>query len=215
MQVTGSKRDNSNVSRLSIRIPSGQSLHCESGSVGETITALDLWVEGAVVVPYPSVLAEQLDLEAMMTTSGVSLEQGARVFTSTPEGEISYALRLSAESAAVVEEWQREGKSVQLLSPLMNSVARAIEGCRLRKLVVLTLLNGVAYVAYTNKRQLHYAEALPIGGEQELVNLVALLNQDYDLRRARFVLLGEESKTYYKTLRKYFSRVRVEKNGNY
>ena len=215
MQVTGSKRDNSNVSRLSIRIPSGQSLHCESGSVGETITALDLWVEGAVVVPYPSVLAEQLDLEAMMTTSGVTFEQGDRLFTTNSQGEIDYALRLSAESAAVVEEWQREGKSVQLFSPLMSCVVRAIEGCRRKKLVVLTLLNGVAYVAYTNERQLQYAEALPIGSEQELVNLVALLNQDYDLRKARFILLGKESKAYYKTLRKYFSRVRVEKIENY
>ena len=183
--------------------------------MGETITALDLWVEGAVVVPYPSVLAEQLDLEAMMTTSGVTFEQGDRLFTTNSQGEIDYALRLSAESAAVVEEWQREGKSVQLFSPLMSCVVRAIEGCRRKKLVVLTLLNGVAYVAYTNERQLQYAEALPIGSEQELVNLVALLNQDYDLRKARFILLGKESKAYYKTLRKYFSRVRVEKIENY
>ena len=215
MQVTGSKSDNSNVSRLSIRIPSGQSLHCESGSVSENTTAIDLWVEGAVVVPYPVALAEQLDLEAMMTTSGVALGEGDRLLASDPEGEVGYAIRLSAESAAVVEEWQREGKSVRLLSPLMSCVARAIEGCRRKKLVVLTLLNGVAYAAYTNERQLQYAEALPIAGEQELVNLVALLNQDYDLRRARFVLLGKESKAYYKTLRKYFSRVRVEKIENY
>ena len=185
-------------------------MHCESGSVGETTTAIDLWVEGAVVVPFPSALAEQLDLEAMMTTSGVAFEQGDRLFICEAQGEINYALRLSAESAAVVEKWQSEGKSVRLLSPLMRCVERALEGCRRKKLVVLTLLNGVAYVGYTNERRLQYAEALPIAGEQELVNLVALLNQDFDLRKARFVLLGKESKAYYKTLRKYFSRVRCE-----
>lgn len=211
MQVTGSKNDNRDSSRLSIRIPSGQSLHCanpiESAQGASTI---ELWVEGAVVVPYPKALGEQLDLEAMMECSALPIGKGERLFVAEGEGAVSYALRLSAESAAVVDSWQQEGKVVVLRSPLMSCVTRAIVGSRRPKTVVLTLLDGVAYVALSNEKRLQYAEALPIAGEEELINILALLNEEHDLRKARFILLGKESADYYKTLRKYFRRVRVE-----
>ncbi len=185
-------------------------MHCENSAVGSEVTTIDLWVEGAVVVPYPAALVEQLDLRSMMTSSGVAFDEGDRLFVSDNSGAINYALRLSAESAAVVDAWRQEGKSVRILSPLMSCVTRAVMGCRRKKMVVITILDGIAYVAYTHEKHLHYAEALPVDGEEELVNLLAHLNQDFDLRKARFTLLGESSERYYKILRQYFRRVRVE-----
>lgn len=210
MQVTGSNNNNRNSSRLSIRIPSGQSLHCEGCSVPENVTAIDLWVEGAVVAPYPTALSGEIDAKALLTTAGVAVGDTDKVFVAEGEGAVSYALRLSAESAEVVEEWMQRGLEVSLHSPLMSCVARAIVGSRRPKTVVLRLSDGVGYVALSNEKRLQYAEALPMEGEAELINLLALLNEDYDLRKARFILFGKESATYYKTLRKYFRRVRVE-----
>ena len=110
----------------------------------------------------------------------------------------------------MVEEWSQRGLEVRFYTPLMSCATRAIVGTRRKKTVVLALLDGVVYAAYTYKRGLQYAEALPVEGEEELVNLLAHLNQDFDLHKARFILLGESSKRYYKTLRQYFRRVRVE-----
>lgn len=211
MQVTGSKNIKHNSSRLSIRIPNGQSLHCASGSIGDNITAIDLVIEGAVIVPYPSALGSEVDTKALLDAAGVAVnDDNDRVIVAEGEGAVSYALRLSAESAEIVEGWRQRGLEVTLHSPLMSCVARAIVGSRRPKTVVLTLLGGTAYVALSNNKKLQYAEALPMEGEAELVNLLALLNEEHDLRKARFVLLGDESAKYYKTLRKYFRRVRVE-----
>lgn len=210
MQVTGSNNNNRNSSRLSIRIPNGQSLHCASGSIGDNITAIDLVIEGAVIVPYPSALGSEVDTKALLDAAGVAVNDDNRVFVVEGEGAVSYALRLSAESAEIVEGWRQRGLEVTLHSPLMSCVARAIVGGRRPKIVVITILDGVIYIAYSNKKRLLYAEALPVEGEAELVNLLALLNEEHDLRKARFVLLGDESAKYYKTLRKYFRRVRVE-----
>lgn len=167
-------------------------------------------VEGAVVVPYPKTLGEQVDLVAMMAAAGIPLAGGASVVVAEGEGAMNYALRLSAESAEVVGRWQQEGVEVRFGSPLMECVQRAIVGCRRRKCVVLTLCDGVVYAAYTNEKKLLYAEALPIASTEEFVNLLALLNRDYELRKARFVLLGKCSHQYYKTVKGYFRRVSRE-----
>lgn len=209
MQVTGSKNIKHNSSRLSIRIPNGQSLHCASGSIGDNITAIDLVIEGAVIVPYPSALGSKVDTRTLLNAAGVAVNDDRDV-VAEGEGAVSYALRLSAESAEIVEGWRQRGLEVTLHSPLMSCVTRAIVGGRRPKIVVITILDGVIYIAYSNKKRLLYAEALPVEGEAELVNLLALLNEEHDLRKARFVLLGDESAKYYKTLRKYFRRVRVE-----
>lgn len=178
----------------------------------EDVTAIDLWVEGAVVVPYPTALSSEIDTKVLLATAGVAVDDTDKIFVTEVEGEgaVSYTLRLSAESTKVVEEWQRKGIDVCFRSPLMSCVVRAIAGSRRPKTVVLSLLGDTAYVALSNEKRLQYAEAMPMGGEEELINLLALLNEDYDLRKARFILLGKESATYRKTLRQYFRRVRVE-----
>ena len=185
-------------------------MHCASGSIGDNITAIDLVIEGAVIVPYPSALGSEVDTRTLLNAAGVAVNDDDRDVVAEGEGAVSYALRLSAESAEIVEGWRQRGLEVTLHSPLMSCVARAIVGSRRPKTVVLTLLGGTAYVALSNNKKLQYAEALPMEGEAELVNLLALLNEEHDLRKARFVLLGDESAKYYKTLRKYFRRVRVE-----
>ena len=185
-------------------------MHCASGSIGDNITAIDLVIEGAVIVPYPSALGSEVDTKALLNAAGVAVNNDDRVIVAEGEGAVSYALRLSAESAEIVEGWRQRGLEVTLHSPLMSCVARAIVGGRRPKMVVITILDGIIYIAYSNKKRLLYAEALPVEGEAELVNLLALLNEEHDLRKARFILLGSESVNYYKTLRKYFRRVRVE-----
>lgn len=210
MQVTGSKDNKNNPTRLSIRIPSGQSLHWDSGSQLEGVTAIELCFEGWEVIPYPKALGEELNLSSLLATSGIALQRGDMAVGIEGEGNVNYALRLSAESVTALEEVRQRGLSVTLTTPLARCVCRAIVGSRRPKTVVLTLLDDTAYVAYTLDKHLEYAEALPTRGEEEVVNLLAHLNQDYDLRKARFVLLGKQSAEYYKTLRKYFRRVRVE-----
>lgn len=186
-------------------------MHCGSPFEGvEQASHIDLWLEGAVVAPYPKALANEVEREAMMECAAVAIGEDERVIVAESDGAVDYALRLSTESVATIERWQREGKEVHLHSPLMSCVTRAIVGSKQPKTVVLTLLDGTAYVAYTCEKRLVYAEAMPIESEQELVNLLALLNEEHDLRKARFVLLGGESANYYKTFRKYFRRVRVE-----
>ena len=210
MQVTGSKDKKTTPSRLSIRIPSGQSLHCGCGNELSAGSAVELLFEGWEVVPYPKALSEELDLTALLSAAGIALQEDDRVVSIEGEGAINYALRLSAESAKAVDELQGRGVSISFATPLARCVTRAIVGTRRPKTVVLALLGGVAHIAYSDHKHLEYAEAIPLNGEEELINLLAHLNQDYELRKARFVLLGKESWAHYKTLRSYFRRVSRE-----
>ena len=176
-------------------------------SAGSTTEVL---FEGWEVVPYPKALSEELDFAALLSDAGIALQEGDRAVSIEGEGAVNYALRLSAESVVAVEELQTRGVSVTFATPLAQCVTRAVVGSRRPQTVILTLLGGVAHFAYSDHKHLEYAEAMPLAGEEELVNLLAHLNQDYELRKARFILLGKESWTQYKTLRKYFRRVSRE-----
>lgn len=210
MRVTGSKDTQRNAARLSIRIPSGQSLRWEQPEVGEDVRAIDLVVEGWGIATYPTALGESVDVEALLATVGAPIGEDTKAFECHSEGAVGYALRLPREVAESIDEWQARGIEVSINTPLAQCVTRAIVGSRRPKTVVLTLMNSVAYAALSNYKRLQYAEALPIGGEEELVTLLAHLNQDFELRGARFILLGKESAAHYKTLRKYFRRVSRE-----
>ena len=196
---------------MSIRIPNGQSLHRDTLSVGAEVTDVDLSIEGCGVVPFPKECGEELDLRAMMEISGVALEEGDRIATAHTEGSVSFALRLSNESNEAIEMLREKGVNVTLHTPLEGVLTRAIIGTRRPKTAVLRIEDGVAYTAVSVEKRVKFVEALPIGSTEGVVNLLAHLNQDFDLGKARFILLGESSAQHYKTIKKYFRRVRCEK----
>lgn len=164
-----------------------------------------------MVVTYPKALAEELDLRDILTTHGVRLSEGDEVVTFGEGRTIGYAARLTEEQSALVAEWQRQGTKVTFSSPLEGCVSRVIAARRRSKNVHLRVEEGLVYVAYAEEMQLAYAEVVPIDIEGELVNLLALLNEDYDLKRAQFTLSGSEGKRCYKTVREYFRRVDLER----
>ena len=196
---------------MSIRIPNGQSLHRDTLSIGAEVTDVELSIEGCGVVPFPKELSEELDLGAMMEAAGVALDEGDQIVTTQTDGAVSFALRLSKESSEAIEALRERGLNVVFHTPLEGVLTRAIIGTRRPKTVVLRIEGGVAYTAVSVDKRAKLIEALPIGSEEGLVNLLAHLNQDFDLSRARFILLGESSAQYYKTIKKYFRRVRCEK----
>lgn len=210
MQVTGSNNNRNNSTRLSIRIPSGQSLHRGTLSAELSGASVALSVEGWAVVPFPQECAQSVDFEALFHSAGIALAPTDRVVTTSYGGAVEYAIRLTEESAAVVDEWQERGCEVSYTTPLADVCRRAIVGTRRPKTVVLRIETGTCYAAYSEERRVRYLEALPVEGEEQFVNLLALLNRDYELRKARFVLLGKESAAYRKIARRYFRRVSCE-----
>ncbi len=211
MQVTGSNRDKNRTARLSIRIPNGQSLHRDTLSIEDEVTAVELTIEGSDVVAFPKELSERIDMRAMFAAAGITIGEGCKVVIANTEGSIGYALSISEECAQWVEELRSKGLEVSLHTPLSKVVVRAIVGSRHPKTAVLLIAEGVTYAAVSHDKRVQFAEALPMDGEEQIVNLLAHLNQDYDLGKARFILLGESSAKYYKTIRKYFRRVSCEK----
>lgn len=180
---------------------------------GSEVTHALLTFEGASVVPYPHTLDTEVDLRSLMASAGIATTEDDHIVTAHnhDEGTVAYAIRLSRESAEVIEEWRERGVEITFDTPLSGVFRRAIVGSRRPKTVVLRIENGTAYIALSDEKRVKYAEALPIDGQEQLVNLVALLNRDFELRKARFILLGESSAQYYKTLRKYFRRVSKER----
>ena len=186
-------------------------MHRDMLPEGSEVAQLTLTFEGACVVPYPQALTQEVDLRALCASAGLSIAEDDRIVTTHTDGSVAYAIRLSGESAEIVEELQARGVEVTFDTPLAEVFRRAVIGSRRPKTVALRIEDATTYVAYSEEKRVRYVEALPTNGEEQLVNLVALLNRDFDLRKARFILLGEASARYYKTLRKYFRRVSREK----
>ncbi len=179
-------------------------------SVGAT-GDIEIVVEGPVVVGFPREKAESLSLEELLQESGIAMGEGWSVATIEGAGAVWYAARLTAESASTIDRLQREGHNVRLTTPLDKLVVAAVAATRHTKNILLRQIDDAIYVAFAESHRLRYAEVLPLGGESDLVNLLALLNKDFDLRKGEFTLVGEECGKYYKTVRKYFRRVRCEK----
>lgn len=183
----------------------------EVGSIGADIAEVNIELCGPVVTTYPKALEESLPKSEVLTLSGISLAKDDSIVSFGESKNIGYLARLSAENASIVEDWESQGVRVTFSSPLERCVGRAVAATRRSKNVHLAVEENVVYVAYAEDMQLRYAEAIPIEEESAVVNLLALLNQDFDLRKAQFVLSGEEGKKYYKTLKEYFRRVECEK----
>lgn len=112
----------------------------------------------------------------------------------------------------MAEKWREEGRTVSFTSPLAKCVSEAVAQTKRAKIVTLRLEEETAYVAMAEEHRLRYAEALPVRNEEELVGLLAQLNNDFQLSKALFLLSGESAKSYRKIVRKYFRRVEVTKH---
>lgn len=196
---------------MSIRITDGQSLLSEVGVIGNEVQSVTIELCGPMVAPYPKALTEELNLRDMLSLHGIRTEESDEIVTFGESRNIGYAAPVSKEQSKQVAEWRSQGVEVSFSSPLERCVSAVIAARRRSKNVHLTLDQGIAYVAYAEEMQLRYAEIVPIENEGELVNLLALLNEDYDLKKAQFTLSGSEGKRYYKTLKEYFRRVDLEK----
>lgn len=172
---------------------------------------MELILCGPVVATYPKELAEEIDFHAMLTTHGLTPREDQTLVHFGDSRSVGYVAVVAGDLAKTIESERQNGKEVTLTSPLEMCVKRAIVATGRSKNVYLWLEDEVAYVAYAENMRLRYAEVVPTANEKELVNLLALLNKDFDLKKAQFTLAGKDNKRYYKCLKSYFRRVELLK----
>lgn len=217
MQVTGS---NSSPyvynAKLSIRLrQDGQFCSLDEAlaqNLAEGAT-VDVMVEGAVCMPFPRKEEGRIDLRALLVDAGMPVAEEDGVVVSSTDSPVAYALWIEKGAYEPLKEWAaRCGLALNYCTPLSEIVARAVVGSRHDKCVALSRTESTLYLAYTDSRRLLYAEALPLGegGVEDVVYALAVLNGDFDLRRADIIIIGMGAKECYKTLRRYFRRCKCE-----
>lgn len=217
MQVTGSNnRPYVYNAKLSIRLRQDGQFCSLDEAEGQTIvpgTTIEVVVDGAVCVTYPRREEGRIDLRALLSDAGVPVAEGDGVVTVSNDSPVAYALCIEAEQyGRLVGLAEKSGAELRFTTPLSAVVARAVVGSRHDKCVVLSRTNGTLYVAYTEGRRLLYAEALPLtdNADEDMLYVMAVLNGDFDLRRADIIIIGMGAKEYYKVLRRYFRRCKCE-----
>lgn len=217
MQVTGSNnRPYVYNAKLSIRLRQDGQFCSLDEAEGQTIVpgaTIEVVVDGAVCVSYPRREEGRIDLRALLSDAGVPVAEGDGVVTVSNDSPVAYALCIEAEQYdRLVGLAERSGVELRFTTPLSAVVARAVVGSRHDKCVVLSRSNGTLYVAHTEGRRLLYAEALPLtdNADEDMLYVMAVLNGDFDLRRADIIIIGMGAKEHYKVLRRYFRRCKCE-----
>lgn len=217
MQVTGSNnRPYVYNAKLSIRLrQDGQfcSLDEAEGQQIESGATIEVVVDGAVCVPYPRREEGRIDLRALLSDAGVPVAEGDGVVRASNDSPVAYALWIEAKQyVRLAGLAEKSGAELRFTTPLSAVVSRAVVGSRHDKCVVLSRSNGTLYVAYTEGRRLLYAEALPLtdNANEDMLYVMAVLNGDFDLRRADIIIIGMGAKEHYKVLRHYFRRCKCE-----
>lgn len=217
MQVTGSNnRPYVYNAKLSIRLRQDGQFCSLDEAEGQTIVlgaTIEVVVDGAVCVPYPRREDGRIDLRALLNDAGVPVAEADGVVTVSNDSPVAYALCIEAEQyGRLVGLAERRGAELRFTTPLSAVVARAVVGSRHDKCVVLSRSNGTLYVAHTECRRLLYAEALPLtdNADEDMLYVMAVLNGDFDLRRADIIIIGMGAKEHYKVLRHYFRRCKCE-----
>ena len=212
MQVTGSNnRPYVYNAKLSIRLRQDGQFCSLDEAEGQTIVpgaTIEVVVDGAVCVPYPRREEGRIDLRALLSDAGVPVAEGDGVVTVSNDSPVAYALWIEAEQyGRLVGLAERSGAELRFTTPLSAVVSRAVVGSRHDKCVVLSRSNGTLYVAYTEGRRLLYAEALPLtdNADEDMLYVMAVLNGDFDLRRADIIIIGMGAKE-----RRYFRRCKCE-----
>lgn len=217
MLVTGSNRSpyDHNV-KLSIRLRQDGQFFSVEEALAQTVeqgATVEVMVDGAVCVPFPRKEADRIDLRALLSDAGVPVAEGDGVVVSHSESPVAYAIWVAKEAYERLTEWaEKSGATLTFATPLAGVVARAVVGSKHDKCVVVSRSNGALYVAHTNEHKLLYAEALPVAveGFDEVLYAMAVLNGDFDLRRADIIIIGMGGKELYKVLRRHFRRCKCE-----
>lgn len=215
MQVTGSRKRNSDTQKgLSIWLrQGGQSFYepLSELSVKES-RQVRVVVEGPDCATFPKALAESVDVEGLLATTGVSLSDGEEIVVCSNDGPVCYALTVASEDVEAVRRWTPEGVELTFATPLMASVRRAVVGSRHSKTLALQFGREELYVALSVDGSLVFTDVVMMGGEEELLRFMAVLNEDFDLRKADIFVSGVEGKSRTKLLGRYFRRCKWEKD---
>jgi hypothetical protein len=172
---------------------------------------VELILCGPVVATYPKKLEDEIDFEAMLSTHGIALTQESAIVRFGDSRNVGYAARIEKSLAELINAEREKGKEITITSPLEACVKRAIVATKRSKNLFLHLEDEVAYVAFAEDMHIRYAEIVPTANQSELVNLLALLNKDFDLKKAQFTLSGGDAQKYLKCLKSYFRRVEFMK----
>lgn len=168
-------------------------------------------VEGPDCAAFPKALAESVDVEGLLATTGVSLSDGEEIVVCSNDGPVCYALTVASEDVEAVRRWTPEGVELTFATPLMASVRRAVVGSRHSKTLALQFGREELYVALSVDGALVFTDVVMMGGEDELLRFMAVLNEDFDLRKADIFVSGVEGKSRTKLLGRYFRRCKWEK----
>ena len=214
MLVTGSrKRDSDTQKGLSIWLrQGGQSFYESLSELPNGTQRVRVVVEGADCVPFPKVLTESINVEALLATAGVSVSDGAEIIVCSNDTPVCYALTVATEDTEAVRRWAAEGTEITYTTPLAASVRRAVVGSRHSKTLALQFGHQEVYVALSVDGTLSFADVVMMGGEEELLRFMAVLNEDFDLRKADIFISGVEGKSRTKLLGRYFRRCKWEKD---
>ena len=214
MLVTGSrKRDSDTQKGLSIWLrQGGQSFYESLSELPIGTQRVRVMVEGADCVPFPKVLTESVDVEGLLATAGVCVSDGEEIVVCGDNSPVCYALTVAREDAEAVRRWAPEGVDIVFATPLAASVRRAVVGSRHSKTLALQFGQQEAYVALSVDGTLSFADVVMVGSEDELLRFMAVLNEDFDLRKADILVSGVEGKSRTKLLGRYFSRCKWEKD---
>lgn len=215
MLVTGSrKRDSDTQKGLSIWLRQGGQSFYESLSAAMPVGTqrVRVVVEGPDCATFPKTLSESVDAEGLLATMGVSVSERDEIVVYSNDGPVCYVLTMCEEDAEEVRKWVPEGVELTFTTPLVASVRRAVVGSRHSKTLALQFGREELYVALSVDGTLSFADVVMIGGEDELLHFMAVLNEDFDLRKADIFVSGVEGKSRTKLLGRYFRRCKWEKD---
>ena len=213
MLVTGSKNRNSDTTKgLSIWLrQGGQSFYESLPLTTAPHKHVRVVVEGVDCATLPKSVAESVDLSAMLKSVGVEVSESVEIATWSNDGPVCYVFTVAVSDAEAVREWATQmGAEVEFCCPLTASVRRAVVGSRHSKTLALQFGREEMYVALSVDGRLAYAECLGVKNEEELLNFLAVLNGDFDLRKADIFVSGVEGKKRAKLLGRYFRRCKLE-----
>lgn len=196
---------------MSIRIPGGQSLLNDDLKSLASAKKVEVVLCGPVVATYPKEFAEEIDFGAMLATHGIYNNEESEILHFGDSRSVGYVAVVNGALASIINSERAKGKDIVITSPLEGCVKKAIVATKRSKNLYIHLDDEVAYVAYAEDMHLKFAEIIPVADEKEMVDMLALINKDFDIRKAQFTLEGRDSKRYFKCFRNYFRRVELAK----
>lgn len=212
MLVTGSKNRKSDALKgLSIWLRQGGQSFYEPLPTTPHQQNVTVVIEGVDCATFPKALAESVDVNGLLTKAGINVGKEEDIVVWSDDGSICYALTVARKDADAVRSWAGKQTDVAFTTPLVASVRRAVVGGRHSKALALQFGREEVYAAFSVDGKLLFAEAVIASSDEELLNFLAVLNGDFDLRKADIFIAGVDAKKRTKMLGRYFRRCRCEK----